>query len=108
MKKRGEYDEACSEAPEFTLRARWNNKREDARGAKGSEAGGRGNLHKQVAVNNCLCEALLRPTDRPSSIEARRGGKGGNPEINGPLKAARERETQYDTEVIIIISPIMK
>lgn len=37
MKKRGEYDEACSEAPEFTLRARWNNKREDARGAKGSE-----------------------------------------------------------------------
>ena len=38
MKKRGECDDACSEAPEFTLRARWNNKREDAR-AKGSERG---------------------------------------------------------------------
>ena len=79
MKKRGEYDEACSEAPEFTLRARWNNKREDARAKgseRGSEAGGRGNLHKQVAVNNCLCEDL-RPADRPNSIEVKRGEWGG-------------------------------
>ena len=46
MKKRGEYDEACSEAPEFTLRARWNNKREDAReGERGSEAGEVGEIY---------------------------------------------------------------
>lgn len=59
---------------------KWNNKREDARaGGYASQAGGRGNLHKQVAVNNCLCEELhpARLEEEAGMMEG--GGKGGNP-----------------------------